>query len=476
MAITTLQASESAKPLTGDHAMLIVIALYAAMAAAIGYEYGQLGTALGVSALLGALAAGVFLVSRNSLLSGCGLSAIAMSMVALHIHVAQGAIEYHFGVFVTLAFVLVYKDWRPLLTAAVLIAVHHIGFDRLQLAGAPVFCLPQAHFGDVMIHAGYVVLQTVVEIPIALAMQRATRLGDELKHIASVVLKDGHVNLAVGDLPTSSPLARQLQDVFVKLGTAMQNVQLAVSTISQASQEIAAGSLDLSSRTESTSSSLQQTSVSMGELTGTVQNSAESARQANQLATGAAGAAHRGGSIVSQVVHSMGEINTASQRINEIIGVIDGIAFQTNILALNAAVEAARAGEQGRGFAVVAAEVRSLAQRSAQAAKEIKTLIGASTEKVESGTQLAHEAGSAMQEIVASVQRVSDIISEITATTTEQSQGIGQVNLAVTELDQMTQQNAALVEQSAAAAESLKDQAHHLSQIVGIFRMSPRMA
>ncbi|RZL11616.1 MAG: chemotaxis protein [Rubrivivax sp.] len=476
MAMTTLQAPKAARSLSADHAMLIVITMYAAMAAAIGLEYGQLGTALGVSALLGTLAAGIYLLAPNSLVSRCALSAIAMSMVALHIHVARGAVEYHFGVFVTLAFVLVYKDWRPLLTAAGLIAVHHLAFDRLQMAGAPVFCLPQAHFGGILVHAGYVVLQTVVEIPIALAMSRAARLGDELKHIASVVLDKGHVNLAVGDLPTTSPLARQLQDVFVKLGVAMQDVQLAVSTISQASQEIAAGSLDLSSRTESTSSSLQQTSASMGELTTTVQHSAESARQANQLATGAASAAHRGGSIVSQVVHSMTEINTASHRINEIIGVIDGIAFQTNILALNAAVEAARAGEQGRGFAVVASEVRSLAQRSAQAAKEIKTLIGASTEKVESGTQLAQEAGSAMHEIVASVQRVSDIISEITSTTTEQSQGIGQVNLAVTELDQMTQQNAALVEQSAAAAESLKDQAQQLSQIVGTFRMSPATA
>ncbi len=241
--------------------------------------------------------------------------------------------------------------------------------------------------------------------------------------------------------------------------------------IGNASAEIASGNQDLSSRTESAASSLQQTASSMMQLTGTVKQSADSARQANQLAASAAEVAQRGGSVVSQVVSTMDEINASSKKISDIIGVIDGIAFQTNILALNAAVEAARAGEQGRGFAVVASEVRSLAQRSAEAAKEIKGLIGASVDKVETGSRLVSDAGSTMNEIVASVQRVSDIIGEITAAAAEQSDGIGQVNTAVTQLDQMTQQNAALVEQSAAAAESLKEQAVRLNQVVGTFRV-----
>jgi methyl-accepting chemotaxis protein len=210
----------------------------------------------------------------------------------------------------------------------------------------------------------------------------------------------------------------------------------------------------------------------MEQLTGTVKQSADSARQANQLAASAAEVAQRGGSVVSQVVSTMDEINASSKKIADIIGVIDGIAFQTNILALNAAVEAARAGEQGRGFAVVASEVRSLAQRSAEAAKEIKGLIGASVERVEAGSKLVADAGQTMGEIVGSVQRVSDIIGEITAAAAEQSDGIGQVNTAVTQLDQMTQQNAALVEQSAAAAESLKDQAMRLAQVVATFRLA----
>ncbi len=210
----------------------------------------------------------------------------------------------------------------------------------------------------------------------------------------------------------------------------------------------------------------------MMQLTGTVNQSADSARQANQLAASAAAVAQRGGQVISEVVSTMEQINDSSKKISDIIGVIDGIAFQTNILALNAAVEAARAGEQGRGFAVVASEVRSLAQRSAGAAREIKGLIGSSVDRVGEGSRLVAHAGSTMREIVASVQRVSDIIGEITAASSEQSDGIVQINQAVAQLDQMTQQNAALVEQSAAAAESLKDQAASLSNAVSTFKMS----
>jgi methyl-accepting chemotaxis protein len=256
-----------------------------------------------------------------------------------------------------------------------------------------------------------------------------------------------------------------------KLRGTLGTIQHATDSIATASKEIASGNQDLSSRTENTASNLQQTASSMEELTSTVRQSAEAARQANQLAGTAAGAAQRGGSIVSQVVTNMDEINNASRKITEIIGVIDGIAFQTNILALNAAVEAARAGEQGRGFAVVASEVRSLAQRSANAAKEIKTLINASSEKVESGTQLVRDAGTAMNDIVSGVERVTVVIGEISSATNEQSQGIALVNTAVNELDQMTQQNAALVEESAAAADSLREQAAKLAEAVSAFRL-----
>ncbi len=245
----------------------------------------------------------------------------------------------------------------------------------------------------------------------------------------------------------------------------------ATDTINTAAKEIAAGNNDLSQRTEEQASSLEETASSMEELTSTVRQNAENAKQANQLAIGASDVAGKGGAVVSQVVTTMNSINESSRKIVDIISVIDGIAFQTNILALNAAVEAARAGEQGRGFAVVAAEVRNLAQRSAAAAKEIKTLIGDSVEKVEGGSKLVAQAGQTMEEIVTAIKRVTDIMSEITAASTEQSQGIEQVNMAISQMDEVTQQNAALVEEAAAAAESMEEQAQNLSASVGTFKV-----
>jgi methyl-accepting chemotaxis protein len=267
-------------------------------------------------------------------------------------------------------------------------------------------------------------------------------------------------------------LQSALDRMVKELGSSITVVQEAALSIGQASTEIAAGNQDLSHRTENTASSLQETASSMDQLTGTVRHTVDAARSANTLAESATDAAKRGGGVMEQVVSNMAEIDTASRKINEIISVIDGIAFQTNILALNAAVEAARAGEQGRGFAVVAGEVRSLAQRSANAAREIKTLIGSSTERVEAGTRLVQEAGASMQDIVDGVERVSQIISEIRSAAEQESDGIGQVNSAVAQLDQMTQQNAALVEQSAAAAESLKSQAQTLTTVVSKFRLA----
>ncbi len=256
-----------------------------------------------------------------------------------------------------------------------------------------------------------------------------------------------------------------------KLKEILSQIREATDTINTAAKEIASGNVDLSQRTEKQASSLEETAASMEELTSTVKQNAENAKQANQLAHSASAVAQKGGAVVQQVVGTMSSINESSRKIVDIISVIDGIAFQTNILALNAAVEAARAGEQGRGFAVVAAEVRNLAQRSAAAAKEIKTLIGDSVDKVEAGTKLVDDAGKTMEEIVNAVKRVTDIMSEISAASNEQSQGIEQVNQAITQMDEVTQQNAALVEEAAAAAESLEEEAQSLTRSVGVFKM-----
>ena len=300
-----------------------------------------------------------------------------------------------------------------------------------------------------------------VTIPLneALRIANTVAAGDLTARIES------HGNDETGQLLHA---LKAMNDALVKV---VSEVRSGTETISTASSEIAAGNLDLSSRTEQQASSLEETASSMEELTSTVKQNSENALQANQLASSASEVAVRGGAVVAQVVDTMGAINSSARRIVDIIGVIDGIAFQTNILALNAAVEAARAGEQGRGFAVVASEVRNLAQRSAAAAKEIKTLIDDSVSQVDSGTKLVNEAGATMQEIVASVQRVTDIMEEIASASHEQATGIEQVNQAITEMDEVTQQNASLVEEAAAASQSMQEQAQQLTRAVSVFRI-----
>ena len=301
------------------------------------------------------------------------------------------------------------------------------------------------------------------------------QLGAEPSEAASTVnaVAQGDLTVQIALRPgdTGSLMAglARMRDGLVKVVTEVRGNSESVAT---ASAQIAQGNQDLSGRTEQQASALQQTAATMEQLGTTVRHNTDNAMQANQLAQSASGVAARGGAVVGQVVTTMQGINDSSRKIGDIIGVIDGIAFQTNILALNAAVEAARAGEQARGFAVVASEVRSLAQRSAEAAKEIKSLIGRSVEQVEQGTELVDQAGKTMTEIVGSIQRVTDIVAEISSASVEQSSGVQQVGQAVSQMDQATQQNAALVEESAAAAESLKGQAQQLVQAVAVFKLS----
>ena len=286
-----------------------------------------------------------------------------------------------------------------------------------------------------------------------------------------VAAGDLTAHIVVQSQDETGQLMQALKDMNASLQNLVGQVRSGTDTIATASSQIAAGNQDLSSRTEQQASSLEETASSMEELTSTVKQNADNARQANTMALTSSSIAVEGGKVVGEVVGTMASINASSRKIVDIIAVIDGIAFQTNILALNAAVEAARAGEQGRGFAVVATEVRNLAQRSAAAAKDIKVLIGDSVEKVEAGSKLVDQAGRTMDDIVASITRVTDIMSEITAASNEQSAGIEQVNQAIAQMDQVTQQNAALVEEAAAAAESMQEQAASLSEVVSIFKL-----
>jgi methyl-accepting chemotaxis protein len=339
-----------------------------------------------------------------------------------------------------------------------------------------------ADFGDQVYNTSRAWIFSLLVISVALGALGAlliTRwlvntLGGEPQYAVTLANKiaAGELNVDVVTRPgDKTSLLFAMKSMRDSLANIVGQVRHATDTIASAAQQVVAGNLDLSGRTESQASSLEETAASMEELTTTVRHNSDSARQANQLALNASSIAEQGGQVVSQVVDKMGTINESAKKISDITSVIDGIAFQTNILALNAAVEAARAGEQGRGFAVVASEVRNLAQRSASAAREIKELIGDSVDQVEAGTKLVNQAGSTMEEVVVSVRRVTDIMGEITVAGQQQSAGIVQVNEAIAQMDAVTQQNAALVEEATAASHSMQDQAASLAQLVSIFTL-----
>lgn len=455
---------------SADCVMYLTLICSAVAAILIGQHFYEMTLALegaGVALLIGSLA---FFTARATLLSSLVLTTGNVVLVALHIQVAHGTTEFHFGVFVLLGLLLVYSDWRPLLLAAGLFTVHHIAFDRLQALNFAVYCTTRANLPVILLHAAYVVVQTGIELFLATRLRRAAVEAAELSAIVSRVDQGGTLSLDVSSVAVSAPTACVLKAAIGKMEDAITRVNDSAQHVEGTAQEIAGSNQNLNERTETQARNLGQTAASMDQLIVMIKQHAKDAHEANQLAKTASSVARDGGEVVARAVGTMSAIDESARKIVDIIGVIDGIAFQTNILALNAAVEAARAGAHGRGFAVVASEVRSLAQRAASSAKEIKQLIETSVNNVGLGRQFVDQAGTTMQDVVSSIARVAGIVAGINAANGQHVAEIEQIHRAVAETNEITQQNAVLIRQAAEASSELREQAGELKQVVGVFR------
>jgi methyl-accepting chemotaxis protein len=476
MAYTYVPDQKPSLGVLGDNTLLIAIGISAFTSIVLGGQFVEPRTAIIGTLLLLALTGLGYASARGSLTSRLVLTFALVSFVTLQIHLSKGMPEFHFGVFVTLALLLVYRDWRPIVFAATAFVLLQVGMDRLQAAGWPLWCLPHAQFLRVMLHVVFIVSQAFAEIILARSMGYLAAEGEELALLVAKVDQGELIALDVGQVRIHTAAGQALKKMIQKMDAAVAVLRGGASRINGACTEIASGNQDLSSRTEQTALNLQRTASSMVGLNSTVRHSDEAAGQANELAHSACKVAVEGGEVIAEVVQTMKGISDSSAKIADIIGMIDGIAFQTNILALNAAVEAARAGEQGRGFAVVASEVRTLAARSALASKDIRTLITDSAERVSHGASLMDKAGATMADIVGAVQRVTEIMSELSTSSRQQAMEVSQLGEVMTQMDEATQQNAAMVEQMAAAAGSLKSQASELVRAVEVFATQPSPA
>jgi methyl-accepting chemotaxis protein len=460
-----------------DRLMLSGIGALLVAAVAYGATNGGVLMPLLLGAVIGAAALGAAAAGRGGSLSQWSLPVLGVAMAALLVHAGRGQGGTHLAVFAFLTLTVVYRQWLPVVAGAAAGIAHLLCFHQFQQWGWGTTLFAEPGLGKVLEHSAFVGAQAALLLVLVQRMRAEFEAGRRASQAARSALRDdGTVDLARARQVAADPSSPELGLLFERLAQTIGQVQRSAGDIRTAAAGIAQGNTDFGRRNEQTAASLQQTAASMEQLAGTVGQTAQSARTASQLASSATSIAERGGQVVSQVVATMDEISGSSRKIGEIIGTIDGIAFQTNILALNAAVEAARAGEQGRGFAVVAGEVRSLAQRSAEAAREIKTLIGGSVERVEAGSRLVADAGATMNELVTSVHRVNDIIAEISAAAAEQNSGIGQINQAMTQLDQATQHNATLVEQATRAAAELQTQSERLREVADSFHVDPAHA
>jgi methyl-accepting chemotaxis protein len=415
-----------------------------------------------------------FLAWRASgrLVTRCVIATAFVSLTALHVQQTFGK-EMHHGILVLMSFLLCYRDWRPIALAGTLAIAHQAGFHLLEPHGLGIVMYLDTEWRKPLMQIAYIAAEAGMLIAIARILGHERQQAAEVAQmVRALTASKQTLDLSISHHRAGSDLGRRLADAMAIVERTIRDLTVVAGGVKDASREISLGNTDLSSRTEEQAASLAKTAATVDELTETVRTNSSAAQRASQLAGDASDVAVKGGALVGEVVSTMNEIHSSARRIVDIIGVIDGIAFQTNILALNAAVEAARAGEQGRGFAVVAGEVRTLAQRSAQAAKEIKLLIDDSVHKVDSGAQLVGGAGKTMQDVVEAIQGVANIVRDIASGSSHQSAGIAEVNAAVTQLDAVTQQNAALVEEAAAAAESLDQQADALIRAMAVFKLS----
>ena len=437
----------------------------------VGAMNGNLSLALLVATLLAVLGTLMTLLFPGKLITRLVYAFIMMAYSALLIQLGDGETEYHFSVFVLLSALLAWRDWRPLIMGAAVIAVHHLVFNYLQEYGLfNITVFMHTGLEMVIMHGLYVVAQTIFLVLLAVRMEQDARSASEVAKLASVINREtGYLTLERDSKTSSSPFARTFSLTLDAMRNTLEQVSGNVSQLIEASQTLLQRNTALSERTDNQARSLAVTASAMEQLAGAASLTSEKASEARTLAEQASGVAQEGGENIRSAMASMAHIRDESLKINGILELIDGIAFQTNILALNAAVEAARAGEQGRGFAVVAGEVRNLAQRSANAAKEISQLIAESSGRVSKGVELVNETGVMMKQVIEAVSHVHLVINDIVQALDEQNRGISQVSTAVNQMDSTTQQNASLVQQISAAALSLDEQAKSLEKTLAFF-------